>query len=398
MVHHVTIQTKGKSQKKDVLGHGIWLNKCPGDEYLHFGGECEACEEKDNNLQRQAGNRHGQSYVPPMVQQPCDSSEQSSSQRDQKHVRSYFDHSFARVPVHTKRVIISQQQVGFEAEDLIHQPLIENYRRATGQPQSGIDETGQQMGPSDAELKYSGVLGRVGSGARWLTPVINRRNAAEVYFNSTPLIDPPGGLTTQFINEQEVHDNLAVERAVPRPSTQARNENGRTFCWFSRGVTVSGRTTMDIFAPGPWNFQITGSQAADRFGSTKCQGRSNPTMIHVDGHSSDDALEEFVRLGELEHETDSERSFLNTIAFYASNVNNLVGDTPRTRMSGTNVAECNTKLRQLENRDLLTGFVHQLNAATARRHAGNRHSSGITGLQISSNCSNVTVDMDAGRL
>lgn len=302
------------------------------------------------------------------------------------------------MPAHTNRKTISQQRIGFEEEDLIHRPLIENYRRATGQPQGGIDETGQRAGPSDAELKYSGVLGRVGSGARWLTPVINRRNAAEVYFNSTPLIDPPGGLTTQFINEQEIHDNLAVENAIPRLSTQTRAENGKTYCWFNRGVTVSGRTTMDIFTPGPWNFRVTGAQAAGRFGSTQCQGRSGPTMIHVDGNPNDQALEEFIRLGELEHEIDSERSFLNTIAIYARNVNNLVGDTPRTRMSGSNAVECNSKLRLLENRDLLTEFVHQLNAATALTHAGNRHSSGIRGLQISSNCSNVTVDMDAGTL
>ena len=120
--------------------------------------------------------------------------------------------------------------------------------------------------------------------------------------------------------------------------------------------------------------------------------------MHVKGKPKDQALEEFVRLGELEHETDSERAFINTVKVYASNINNLVGDTRQTRMSEINLVDCNAKLRRLENRDLLTDFVIQLNAATARRHAGGRHSSGISGLVITRNCSDVTATMDAGTL
>lgn len=301
------------------------------------------------------------------------------------------------ISAYTSSTKVTPQTINF-VQDPIHQPLIENYRRATGQPPGGVGEFGHRVGPSDAELKYSGLLGRVGSEARWLTPVINRRNAAEAYFNSTPLIDPPGGLTTQFINEQEIHDNLAVESAIPRPSVQTRNERGRTFCWFNRGVNVSGRTTMDIFSTGPWDFPITGAQAASRFASPSCRARSGPTVVHVNGDPNNRALEEYIRLGELEHETDSERAFVNTISVYARNVNNLVGDTAQTRMSGSNPVDCNANLRRLENRDLLTDFVIQLNAATVRRHAGSRHSSAITGLHITRNCSDVTAIMAAGTL
>jgi hypothetical protein len=46
-------------------------------------------------------------------------------------------------------------------DDPIHQPIIENFRREQGLPLSGVDEFGQQVGPSDAEIKY-GLIGKQG--------------------------------------------------------------------------------------------------------------------------------------------------------------------------------------------------------------------------------------------
>ena len=43
-------------------------------------------------------------------------------------------------------------------EDPIHQPLIEDFRRRHGLPPGGRDEQGRQVGPSDAEIKYGGLL------------------------------------------------------------------------------------------------------------------------------------------------------------------------------------------------------------------------------------------------
>lgn len=40
-------------------------------------------------------------------------------------------------------------------EDPIHAPLIEEYRRRHGLPPGGVDEFGNQVGPTDAEIKYS---------------------------------------------------------------------------------------------------------------------------------------------------------------------------------------------------------------------------------------------------
>ncbi|MFQ5616583.1 MAG: hypothetical protein ACE5GO_09020 [Anaerolineales bacterium] len=155
---------------------------------------------------------------------------------------------------------------------------------------------------------------------------------------------------------------------------------------------------MDIFAPGPWEFIVSGAEAGERFASPKCQSRTGDTRIRVRGRPSDAALERYIRLGELEHEVDSKRAFTNFIAVYAKNVISLVGDTPSTRLSAPDVRQCNAKLRRLENRDLLTDFVIELNRLTAIRHARSRHSSSHTGLRISPDCSNVTADFDAGTL
>jgi|GEM_PF-6093229 len=43
-------------------------------------------------------------------------------------------------------------------DDPIHKPLIERFRRENGFPPSGEDEYGHQVGPSDAQIKYGGLL------------------------------------------------------------------------------------------------------------------------------------------------------------------------------------------------------------------------------------------------
>lgn len=51
------------------------------------------------------------------------------------------------------------RRVSRDEQDRIHQPLIDEYRRRHGQPPGGIDpDTGMQVGPTDAELKYGGAL------------------------------------------------------------------------------------------------------------------------------------------------------------------------------------------------------------------------------------------------
>jgi len=297
-----------------------------------------------------------------------------------------------------QRITLLAQGIPLGERDPIHAPLIEEYRHTAGLPPGGVDEFGNRVGPSDAEIKYGGLLAGMGH-ARWLPSVVNRRNAAEVYFNSTPLIDPPGGLTTQFINGTEVHSNHEVESATPRPPVQTRTEGAATYAWFSHGLDVTGHTRMDIFTNGPWNFSVTRAQAAAKYSwEAACSTGTGNVSIHVDGRPNDAALESYIRRGEAEHDVDTRQAFQNTIAQYVANVNRLNADTPSTRASGANPAAAEQALRNLENRDLLTDFVVQLNAATARRHAGGRHSSSMTGLTIAPDCSRVTATMEAGTL
>jgi hypothetical protein len=307
--------------------------------------------------------------------------------------------TFSKTPLSRQRVSLLPQRAGFGGEqDPLHAPLLNEYRRSTGQPRGGVDESGTRVGPSDAELKYSGILAGMGS-ARWLPSEINRRNAAEVFFNSTPLINPPGGLTTQFINGREMHSNSDVLSAIPHPAVQTRTEGTMSYAWFSRGVDVTGNTRMDIFSNGPWNFNVTRAQAAAKYSwEPSCASGTGDVTIHVGGRPSDAALESYIRRGEAEHDTDTQQAFNNTIVPYAVNINRLIGDSPSTRVSGANPAAAQQALSNLENRDLLTDFVIQLNAATARRHAGYRHSSSISAMSISPGCNRVSATLDAGTL
>ncbi|MEE9555574.1 MAG: DUF1998 domain-containing protein [candidate division Zixibacteria bacterium] len=291
------------------------------------------------------------------------------------------------------RVSVLPQRAGPEEKDPIHGPLIREYRGSTRQPHGGVDEYGTQVGPSDAELKYSGILARFSS-ARWLSPIINRRNAAEDSFHSTPLIDPPGGLTTQFINGREIKNNDDVETAIHQPTIQSRTEKGRTYCWFNGGVNVTGRTNMDIYSPGPWDFRVTRAQAAAKYSWEKiCRTGPGPVIIHVAGDPSDRAFEEYIRKREAEHDTDSEAAFKKNIASYVSDINRHVGDIPHRRVEAPDRKRCEAHLRRIENRDLLTQFVLDLNAATARRRAGGRHSGASTGLPFNKDCTRVTIKM-----
>jgi hypothetical protein len=59
-----------------------------------------------------------------------------------------------RVPLHHHVPITLQRDSFGRDDDPIHQPIIESYRKQHGLPSSGLDEFGQPIGPSAAEIKY----------------------------------------------------------------------------------------------------------------------------------------------------------------------------------------------------------------------------------------------------
>lgn len=297
-----------------------------------------------------------------------------------------MDLSFASVPpVRLRRMAVGPETRG----DTIHGPLLDDYRRRHGEPPGGVNESGTQVGPTDAELKYSGRLA-MESYAEWLQPTINRRNFARVMFDSRPLMGTPAGLTTQFVNGQRVTNNHEVAAAIPEPPISTATEGGRTTGWFSQPVRVTGNTVMDILSPPPWRVVVPKSEVAAKYSSsTQCRGSGNATVV-ARATRDDRALEDGVRRGEQEHEDDSRVAFSANIGRYAQAVDGLNGTTPASRVQGADADACRALLRRQADRQLLTQFVIDLNAATARRHANNRHSVSTQGIVISPDCSQVT--------
>jgi hypothetical protein len=156
---------------------------------------------------------------------------------------------------------------------------------------------------------------------------------------------------------------------------------------------------LDIFTDGPWNYQAPRNEVASKYSwKPSCVSGSGPATIHIDARPDDTSMEQFIRQGEGEHHQDQERLFRSDIGSYVANVNRLVGDTARTRMTGSDLNDCSFKLRRQANRSILTQFVHNLNTATAIRHRNSRHSIAHTGIKINPDCSRIDEVMEAGTL
>ena len=294
--------------------------------------------------------------------------------------------------------MIKANRIGPEVEDPIHGPLLESFRESLSQVPGAPDLP-------DAALKYSGVLGRAGS-ARWVTPTLNRRNLAEVWFTSQVLRGNPLGLTTPVINGRRIESNLDVMEAIPIPPINSRTEGGRTRCWFARGVNAVGHTIMDILTPGPWTYEATKSEAATRFAReaqnvpgllrrlAPCRTGAGNVTVRVTGFRGDAAMEEYIRRGEAEHDTDMQQSFERNIGQYVGNINALIGGRPELELSGPDESECRRRLLRLANPGgLATQFVLDQNRAGAQRHAGGRHNPDVDNITVNSDCSTATVTL-----
>ncbi|GAC1341934.1 MAG: hypothetical protein NVS4B9_09090 [Ktedonobacteraceae bacterium] len=402
---NVQLQTQTKTALQSSftpVQTGLLQRKCACGQHTVAGTECEECRQKHESMVQHAAVRAvPASGMASIMHEAVNESGQSLDFGTQAFMESRFSHDFTGVQVQNNAIVVQPQGVDIaDRDDPIHAPLLEQYRHSTGQPPHGVDEFGQRVGPSDAELKYGGLLTAFGNLGRatWLPPVINRRNFAEVIFHS-PLINGTAGLTTPFINEKELHDSNDVLSAIPRPAIEHRTDRGQNECWFTHGVNVTGHTTMDILTPGPWNLTMPKSEAATHYSwERSCQTGGGTTTIHVDARPNAAAMERYVRLGEAEHDTDIHQAFNNNIAVYVANVNGLLSDTPGARAVGTNPVTCEARLRQLENRDLLINFAIDMNAATGRRHQNYRHSVAHTGLSINHDCSRITERVEAGTL
>ncbi len=194
---------------------GLLQRACACGQHTLAGGECAECRKKrEATLQRAAVNTAPVNEVPPIVHEVLRSPGQPLDPATRAFMEPRFGYDFSRVQVHTdaraaesaravnalaytvgrdvvfgagqyvphttegERLVAHELmhvvQQGLEAQasaailrrqgigsgqDPIHEPLIEEYRRAHGLPLNGRDPgTGEPVGPSEAELKYGGVL------------------------------------------------------------------------------------------------------------------------------------------------------------------------------------------------------------------------------------------------
>ena len=159
--------------------------------HTHAGGACLGCKKKRMAWQRPSLSMRGKDdnvageFTPPVVHEvsPSPNTPLHSARRAIR--ESDFDHDFSHIPLRASRPspkgILrptddarspSPVELGWESifeaslplplsltdEDEIHRPLIESYRAEHGLPAGGVSETGERLGPSDAEIKYGGLL------------------------------------------------------------------------------------------------------------------------------------------------------------------------------------------------------------------------------------------------
>ncbi|MEK6321047.1 MAG: DUF4157 domain-containing protein [Acidobacteriota bacterium] len=79
------------------------------------------------------------------------SHEDSAGEREADAAASLIDSGVAATGLSLAQL---QVQRSPQTSDDIHGPVIEDYRRKHGLPPGGVDESGQRVGPSDAQIKY----------------------------------------------------------------------------------------------------------------------------------------------------------------------------------------------------------------------------------------------------
>ena len=154
------------------------------------GGECALCgKNRRNSLQRSAVSNQVETEVPPIVHEVLRWPGQRLAASTRAVIEPRLGHDFSHVRVHTdmrgrgisqenaallndtdyrcplanrrsaevtmsRHVSEHDQRFGREIDDPVHQPMIDAFRQQQGQPARGVDEQGNQIAPTDAEIKY----------------------------------------------------------------------------------------------------------------------------------------------------------------------------------------------------------------------------------------------------
>lgn len=186
---------------------GLLQRKCACGGRPGPSGECEACRKK--RLQRKARSpgvgTESDSAVPPIVHEVLRSPGKPLDEEMRAFMEPRFGHDFSRVRVPTgsgSRATVGPIHVdGLEEDDPIHRPVIEQFRLREGLPLSGVDESGQRVGPSDAEIKY----GRLGSSSS-----ASSANAAATPPSPQAAVTPCPATVRVGAMAQRNHSNLSA--------------------------------------------------------------------------------------------------------------------------------------------------------------------------------------------
>lgn len=187
------------------LQTGLLQRKCACGNSAGLTGKCSECQKK----------QIAQTEVYP-----------ESLALSRSAIASRFGHDFSQMQLHNNEVANGR------TDDPIHQPLIDEFRRGEGLPLSGVDEFGQRVGPSEGEIKYTGLA----------LPCPSRTEV-----DSTTDMTP-GGLAAGFLSGYGIIAKMRV-----RPD--ARTWDGTRI---TESLTTSSSTCPPgLTQPGPCNGSST---------------------------------------------------------------------------------------------------------------------------------------------
>ncbi len=322
---------------------------------------------------------------------------QPLSESTRKYFEPRFGYDFSAVRVYTGEKAIEAARVVNSEAFTIGNNIVFNSGNYSPDTEGGKRLLAHEL--THVVQQSKNILPKIQRKVTWNSPTLNRRNAAEVMYNSKALMGSPVGLTTLVVNGKDIDNNSDLMSAIPAPSIDSvSSPDGSIKCWFKNPVNATANCRLDILTKPPWKMTLPTTEVAKRYPyESQCKGKTgNTDIIARDWYKKDAKLEKLVHKGELEHNNAYEKVFKKLIGNYASNVAKHLGSKKGIIISGTKAPkpnDCVDKLRKIENRQLLTDLILAINKANTYIHRNNRHEVTVCGLTINKNCSQVLYEL-----
>ncbi len=245
-------------------------------------GECEQCRKKRQGVMQQSVlDAKPMPSIPAFAQKGLRSPGNRNDTAAHDFVESRLGHDFGRLRIFAARPEPAHVD-GSAEDDPVHAPLIEQFRQREGLPAGGIDEFGQRVGPSDAEIKYSGLGGSSGSSKQGTgTPT------------PTPASTPcPSTVSVGAIVQRNHGDQSAADKEVWRTSLGAMSRmdvgpgpDHSGHCMKERLTTVSNTCPAAVYTRGGATIEpCTGNRCLDINRGITSWGLSDGPTSFLDMH------------------------------------------------------------------------------------------------------------------